>query len=472
MKKILIVEDDKAICLELKSLLVNANYEVLVLEDFNDTVNEILKAKADLVLLDINLPNVNGEIVLNKLRKESNVPVIMLTSKTGESDEVLSMSYGADDYITKPYNPTILLLRINALFKRIENKSDVLFYNDLKVIPKKGIVQTSNEEILLTKNEMIIFSYLILKKGLIVSRDELMTELWDNDEYINDNALTVNISRLRSKLDDIGYKDVIETRKGQGYINNKPNFYEGEILYNSFYEINNTMNEKIKEYEVSLKDFKEFIELWVHEVKLPISALNLMLHNKKETDRKLISQIEKLDSEVEQIVYYVRSENAEEDYLISEINLDSVISNVALKNKDILLESNISFKKEKTNELVLTDSKWLEFIVNQIVSNSIKYKKEKDSVIKIEVINNKETKVLSIYDNGIGIPKSDIGKVFNKTFTGTNGRKTGVSTGMGLYIVKKLCDKLGHGIEIKSVKGEYTIVNIIFDKNDYYNVLK
>mgnify|MGYP005754343463 CR=1 FL=1 len=218
MKKILIVEDDKAICLELKSLLVNANYEVLVLEDFNDTVNEILKAKADLVLLDINLPNVNGEIVLNKLRKESNVPVIMLTSKTGESDEVLSMSYGADDYITKPYNPTILLLRINALFKRIENKSDVLFYNDLKVIPKKGIVQTSNEEILLTKNEMIIFSYLILKKGLIVSRDELMTELWDNDEYINDNALTVNISRLRSKLDDIGYKDVIETRKGQGYI--------------------------------------------------------------------------------------------------------------------------------------------------------------------------------------------------------------------------------------------------------------
>ncbi len=253
---------------------------------------------------------------------------------------------------------------------------------------------------------------------------------------------------------------------------NKPNFYEGEILYNSLYEINKTMNEKIKEYEVSLKDFKEFIELWVHEVKLPISALNLMLHNKKETDRKLISQIEKLDSEVEQILYYVRSENAEEDYLISEINLDSVISNVALKNKDILLESNISFKKEKTNELVLTDSKWLEFIVNQIVSNSIKYKKEKDSVIKIEVINNKETKILSIYDNGIGIPKSDIGKVFNKTFTGTNGRKTGVSTGMGLYIVKKLCDKLGHGIEIKSVKGEYTIVNIIFDKNDYYNVLK
>ena len=220
MKKILIVEDDKVICEELKYLLVNSNYEVIVLEDFTNTVNEILKskAKADLVLLDINLPNVNGEIVLNKVRKESNIPIIMLTSKTKEVDEVLSMSYGADDYITKPYNPTILLLRINALFKRMENNSDVLFYKDLKSIPKKGIVEFGNKEILLTKNEMIIFSCLVLKKGVIVSRDELMTELWDNDEYINDNALTVNISRLRSKLDSIGYKGVIDTRKGQGYI--------------------------------------------------------------------------------------------------------------------------------------------------------------------------------------------------------------------------------------------------------------
>lgn len=218
MKKILIVEDDKVICEELKYLLVNSNYEVIVLEDFTNTVNEILKSKADLVLLDINLPNVNGEIVLNKVRKESNIPIIMLTSKTKEVDEVLSMSYGADDYITKPYNPTILLLRINALFKRMENNSDVLFYKDLKIIPKKGIVEFGNKEILLTKNEMIIFSCLVLKKGVIVSRDELMTELWDNDEYINDNALTVNISRLRSKLNSIGYKGVIDTRKGQGYI--------------------------------------------------------------------------------------------------------------------------------------------------------------------------------------------------------------------------------------------------------------
>ena len=252
---------------------------------------------------------------------------------------------------------------------------------------------------------------------------------------------------------------------------NKPNFLDGEILYNSLYEVNKNMNEKIKEYELSLNDFKEFIELWVHEVKLPISALNLMLHNKK-SSRKLITEVEKLDKEVERVLYYIRSENTNEDYLISEVSLDSVISNVALKNKNMLLESNISFKFKKTKLKVLTDAKWLEFIINQIISNSIKYKKENDSEIKIEVTDNEKEIDLSIYDNGMGIPKSDLCKVFNKTFTGRKGRKIGSSTGMGLYIVKKLCDKLSHKIEIESVSGEFTKVSIIFRKNDYYKVLK
>ena len=142
----------------------------------------------------------------------------MVTSKNTETDEVLSMSYGADDYITKPYNPTILLLRINAIFKRIENKNDILTYNDLTVDPKKGIIKNDKEELILTKNEMIIFIFLLANRGNIVTRDDLMTDLWNNDSYINDNALNVNISRLRTKLNDFGYEDVIETRKGQGYI--------------------------------------------------------------------------------------------------------------------------------------------------------------------------------------------------------------------------------------------------------------
>ena len=218
MKKILIVEDDTSISEELKNLLDNAGYNGVILKDFENSFDEIKKENPDLILLDINIPKLNGEILLQKIRKESNVPIIMVTSKNTETDEVLSMSYGADDYITKPYNPTILLLRINAIFKRMENKSDTLTYNDLEINPKKGIIKNEKEEIILTKNEMIIFTFLLANKGNIVTRDELMTDLWNNDSYINDNALNVNISRLRTKLTDFGYEDAIETRKGQGYI--------------------------------------------------------------------------------------------------------------------------------------------------------------------------------------------------------------------------------------------------------------
>ena len=218
MKKILIVEDDVSISEELKDLLNNAGFMAVILKDFENSLEEIKKENPDLILLDINIPKLNGEILLQKIRKESNVPIIMVTSKNTETDEVLSMSYGADDYITKPYNPTILLLRINAIFKRMENKNDVLTYNDLKIDPKKGIIQSNEDELILTKNEMIIFTFLLANRGNIVTRDDLMTDLWNNDSYINDNALNVNISRLRTKLKDFGYDDVIETRKGQGYI--------------------------------------------------------------------------------------------------------------------------------------------------------------------------------------------------------------------------------------------------------------
>ena len=142
----------------------------------------------------------------------------MVTSRNNELDEVLSMSYGADDYITKPYNPTILLLRIKAVLKRTDRKLDKIAYRELEIIPEKGSLRRNKEEIILTKNEMIIFLYLFQNQEKIVTRDELMTDLWNNNEYINDNALTVNISRLRKKLKEIGYDDAIETRKGQGYI--------------------------------------------------------------------------------------------------------------------------------------------------------------------------------------------------------------------------------------------------------------
>ena len=177
MKKILIVEDEKIIRNELKTLLENSGYEVSAIENFNNTKEDIIKSKVDLVLLDINLPNVNGEILLKEIRKETNIPVIMVTSRVGEVDEVLSISYGADDYITKPYNPTILLLRIQNIFKRMELSKDDMNYDGIMVNPQKGILEQDGKILELSKNEMIIFTYLLCNRGKIVTRDDLMTDL-------------------------------------------------------------------------------------------------------------------------------------------------------------------------------------------------------------------------------------------------------------------------------------------------------
>ena len=217
MKKIVVVEDDKNMCTELVQLLKNSGYEAESLKDFEHAEEALLASHSDLILLDINIPYINGEMLLQNLRKKSDIPVIMLTSRNNEVDEVLSMSYGADDYITKPYNPTILLLRISNVLKRIQSKEDSK-YRDLEINMQNGTIKKDDVEIILTKNEMIIFGYLLQHQNKIVTRDELMTTLWNNDEYINDNALTVNISRLRTKLKDVGCEDAIETRKGIGYI--------------------------------------------------------------------------------------------------------------------------------------------------------------------------------------------------------------------------------------------------------------
>lgn len=245
----------------------------------------------------------------------------------------------------------------------------------------------------------------------------------------------------------------------------KPDFYEGEIFYDALYEIDKSMAEKIKEYSLSIQDFKEYIEMWIHEVKLPLASLNLIVHNHKElSDKTITEQLKRLDDDIEQVLYYVRSENAEKDYMIKETELNKVISNVAMKNKDILLENNIDFEVEVGNKKVLTDSKWLEFMVNQIISNSMKYiRNDVSHLIKITTEENNKNIILKIYDNGIGISKSDIPKVFDKTFTGNNGRKIETSTGMGLYIVKQLCKKLGHKITIDSKENEYTEVSFKFE---------
>lgn len=254
----------------------------------------------------------------------------------------------------------------------------------------------------------------------------------------------------------------------------KPNFYEGILLTDSLYKINKSMCENVGSLREQIESFKNYIEMWIHEVKIPISALVLMSHNHKNlSGKKVLDQVARIEHFTEQVLYYTRGENAEKDYLISEVSLGKIVNSVALKNKDIFLSSKINFKVSDVNVKVLTDSKWLEFIVNQIVNNSVKYRDdEKVSEISIHAIQSGESTTLYIRDNGIGISASDISKVFEKSFTGSNGRAVENSTGMGLFIASSLAKKLGHKIEIDSQFGEWTEVKITFNKPDFYDVVK
>lgn len=219
MKTILIVEDEIELRLQLQTLLERNGYAVKVLENFENACDDIVAIGADMVLLDIILPGVDGEMLLRSLRKRSNVPVIMVTSKDTEMDEVLCMSFGADDFIAKPYNPSILLLHIEAVFKRMDNHiENKIVFGELTVDAVRGTICVDGKDTELSKNEMKILIYLLDNKGKVVSRDELMNYLWDNEEFVDDNTLTVNINRVRKKLEENGLTEVIRTRRGQGYI--------------------------------------------------------------------------------------------------------------------------------------------------------------------------------------------------------------------------------------------------------------
>lgn len=216
--KIIIVEDDIELRNQLKILLEDNGYEALILSDFKNAKEDILKMQGEMILLDIKIPCTNGQLLLKELRKETDIPIIMVTSKDSEVDEVLSMSYGADDYITKPYNPTLLLLHIEAIVKRLSKNPSVLQYRHVRVNVLKSTLETKTKEILLSKNEMGIFHFLLLHMGTIVTRDEIMNYLWGTDKFIDDNTLTVNIARLRKRLEEIDIYHAIETRREQGYI--------------------------------------------------------------------------------------------------------------------------------------------------------------------------------------------------------------------------------------------------------------
>lgn len=223
MYRIMIVEDNKTIRKELKTFLSKHGYEVFSIDNFDNVVAQVLDYNPDCLLLDLSLPGVDGHYISRELRKKSLIPIIVVTSRDSSIDELISMQVGADDYITKPYDLQILLARLEALMRRTyeSNVENSLHISGIKLDLAKGLVIFNENELNITKNEIFILSYLIKNKNQIVKREEIMKHLWGSDMYIDDNTLTVNINRLRSKLSEIGIVDLIETKRGMGYMINE-----------------------------------------------------------------------------------------------------------------------------------------------------------------------------------------------------------------------------------------------------------
>ncbi len=250
-----------------------------------------------------------------------------------------------------------------------------------------------------------------------------------------------------------------------------PSFSDAVPYYTLMKKASKSMLEEINKIKTQRKDYNEYIEQWIHEVKTPISSIKLIEENNKtKTSRAVLEELENIDRFVEQALFYARSEEVEKDYLVKEISLEHCVNQVLIRNKRMFISNNIDIEIANININVYCDSKWLEFIINQIIVNSVKYRRSEFPIVKIYIKHINNGIQLIIEDNGIGIPDNEINRVFKKGFTGNKGRLNHKSTGIGLYLCKKLCVKLGLLITAESKENLYTKIVITFPKGNFCNL--
>jgi len=279
-------------------------------------------------------------------------------------------------------------------------------------------------------------------------------------EYFKKKKFYDNLSNMLEELEE---KYLITE------IINTPDFLEGKILKNTIEAIDKSMLENVNKYKYMTEDYKEYIELWIHEIKIPIAASKMVIeNNKNEVTKSIDEELNKVENYIEQALFYARSNTVEKDYYIRKVVLKEIVNESIKKNKSSLIQEKISINIHNLDIEVNTDNKWIVFILNQIIQNSIKYRKKEKSIIEIYANQGKENVILYVKDNGIGIRQGEITRVFEKGFTGTNGRLSNKkSTGIGLYLCKKLCNKLGIGIELNSVQNEGTEIRLVFPQSSY-----
>lgn len=246
----------------------------------------------------------------------------------------------------------------------------------------------------------------------------------------------------------------------------KPEKADEQVFYQIMKMAEKSMLERIGEVQRERKEYKEYIEQWIHEVKTPITAIKLICENNRcSFTRDLMAELENINRFTEQALYYARSEHTEKDYSVREIRLSDVVHGAIAGNKYLLRQNNVAVTVENVEYSIYSDDKWLRFILDQLISNAVKYRIGQP-VLHFSAVKENDRVILSVEDNGIGIPQSDLPRMFEKGFTGQNGRTIHSSTGIGLYLCKRLCDKLGIGISASS-EGKGTTISLSFRINDF-----
>lgn len=600
MYRIFLVEDDETIAKLVRRHLEKWDYDVHVVQKFDAVMSEFASFDPHLVLMDIGLPFYNGYHWCTEIRRVSKVPVVFLSSAADNMNIVMAVSMGADDFIAKPFDLDVLTVKIQAIIRRCYDfgaNNSVLEHNGAMLNISDATITYDDKRLELTKNELKILQTLFDNKERIVSRSLLMEKLWESDAYVDENTLSVNVNRLRKKLDSIGLESFIVTKKGLGYrlgcevmakIQNKPhltNFIKQnyiwilmivtmscihllymyligarkqdlvyaavldailllitvlvgffrysskvkalsnalkrpveeqaqlpeatddvEILYHRLLE-NQSIARSESESSAAIRQsqMRDYYSMWVHQIKTPISAMKLLLEAEREELGQLICDDEqsqchigdmtggnigaaglnaalkqqavltelsdnmdsfedelfRIEEYVSMALQYQRVSSTENDFVLEKVSVDGVIRDTIKKYAKIMIRRHIGINYSGTGQKVYTDGKWLAFMLEQILSNAIKYTPH--GVVTIETAEEKDRFFITIKDTGIGIKAEDLPRVFEKGYTGYNGHADKKATGIGLYLCRQMADKLGHTIHMGSEIGKGTKVWIGFD---------
>lgn len=457
--KILIVEDDFVIAESLASELKKWNYGVIVVEQFDDILSIFNQHQPQLVLLDINLPTLNGFHWCQEIRKTSNVPIIFISSRIDNMDQIMAIQMGGDDFIEKPFNLSLTIAKIQALLRRTYDLSvanDSMTVKGCTLILDEAKVVYQEQNIQLSLTELQILKLLFQNEDKYVSRTALIEKCWESENFIDDNTLAVNMTRLRKKLNTIGvilllllifigikYLSFVKTISQQQQIEN---------LENALYQLK---NEQI-EYK---NDVESYFLTWVHQMKTPITAAQLLLErDEPNVVNRVRQEVIQIDNYTSLALSYLKLLNETSDISVTKISINNIIRPIIMKYSIQFIDQKTKIHYEPCHHEVLTDVRWTSLMIEQLINNALKYARGKDIWIEFDEQSNQ----LYVKDNGIGISEADLPKIFDKGYSGYNGQRQSNSSGIGLFIVKQISTHTNHPVSVVSKQNEGTTFTIQF----------